>query len=377
MLLLKGGDVLALSTGQSGLVAVRWSPASGKWSAAGVAPFHPGFGLIALSDGRALVTGLAAATDPGDSLELFDPAQNAWRSIPGPGFGGVVCAAELPAGVVAITSDPLAPLRPQPLPRTRAARLDLATGAWTELARPPETDACTLTLLLDGRALLAFERRSVDPADTALALFDGRQFAFLHERLAPDSAGVRRGSERLDDGRVLHLLDWPYRAVLWDPRTGRVSAIDGPPLREDRPEVVVVPPARVLISGGIIPKGDERHDLWDPDTTSAALVWDLDARSASPIAPMLQPREMHALVRLADGRVLVSGGHGKAGHPLWPNVLALAGSAAGAAALLVCAGFAFRRSRSRVAAALSFLAGVAIAAGITVLFALSQLRFPS
>jgi hypothetical protein len=133
----------------------------------------------------------------------------------------------------------------------------------------------------------------------------------------------------------------------------------------------------VLISGGIIPKGDERHDLWDPDTTSAALVWDLDARSASPIAPMLQPREMHALVRLADGRVLVSGGHGKAGHPLWPNVLALAGSAAGAAALLACAGLAFRRSRSRVAAALSFLAGAAIAAGITVLFALSQLRFPS
>jgi hypothetical protein len=377
MLLLKGGDVLAMSTEQSGLVAIRWSPASGNWSAVGVAPFHSSFRLIALRDGRALVTSLETAAAPGENLELFDPAQNGWRSIPGPGFGGVVCAAEFPAGVAVLTSDPLAPLRPQPLPRTRAALLDLASGAWTELARPPETDSCTLTPLLDGRTLLAFERTTADPADTALAVFDGRRFALLHDRLAEDLAGLRLGSERLDDGRVLHLRLWDSRAVLWDPRTERVSTVDGPPPRVRRPEAVVVPPARVLISGGIIPTGDERHDLWDPDTTSAAQIWDLDAKSTSPVAPMLHPRETHALVRLADGRVLVSGGRGPAGHPLWPNLLALVGSVAGAPALLACVGIAFRRSRSRAAAALAFLAGVAVAAGITVLLVLSQLRFPS
>src|SRR5713226_7417213 len=90
--LLKGGDVLVLAEGQAGLKAERWSPSSGAWSPAGVATFHSQLRLIALHDGRALVTGIGAASAPGEGVELFDPAQNGWRSLPGPGHGGVICA---------------------------------------------------------------------------------------------------------------------------------------------------------------------------------------------------------------------------------------------------------------------------------------------
>src|SRR5437660_11559716 len=55
--LLRGGDVLEVSSRGDHVVAQRWSAASGEWRAAGSLPYRSQSRLLALLDGRALLWG--------------------------------------------------------------------------------------------------------------------------------------------------------------------------------------------------------------------------------------------------------------------------------------------------------------------------------
>jgi hypothetical protein len=362
---LASGDALAVTNSPRGLRAQRWSAKGGQWSSAGEIDYISRFRLIALRDGRALVAN--ADTIGAGEVQLLEG--NGWRALPSPGHGAVACVAEVAGGVLAVISDPLGK------PNTRAALLDLATAKWAEIAAPFETSSCTLTPLADGRALFAFERATVDPADTPLMIFD-RRFVMQREKLAANLAGIPSWAERLDDGRVLHLLWLPLRAVLWDPRSGRVSTRELDE-RTHAPMFARLSGGRLLATGGTIPTGDEHHDLWDPDATAEASIVDLDAGSATPVARMAQARELHSIVRLASGDLLVFGGRGPSGHVVAENALAFFEGALLALAIAAALTGAIRRSSSRVRDLLLFVAGAAIGFTATFLAVLSQFRFPS
>lgn len=165
-----------------------------------------------------------------------------------------------------------------------------------------------LVTLADGRVLLA-------------GGMDGRNQASATAELYDPSTGTWSGTGRmiearedasalrLPDGRVLMVggahsfagRELPT-AEVFDPATGRWSGTA--PMSEARmdPGVSLLSDGRVLVTGGSSPKGGfvalASAEIYDPATST----W-------SPAPSMATARYGHAAVVLADGSVLVVGGH--------------------------------------------------------------------
>ncbi len=96
------------------------------------------------------------------------------------------------------------------------------------------------------------------------------------------------------------------RWELWDPALDSMVASGSMQERRTRHRATLLPDGRVLVTGG------SRTDTTGAPEFSrtSAEVFDPDTRTWSPLPPMAVPRAGHEATRLADGRVLVTGGHG-------------------------------------------------------------------
>jgi len=158
----------------------------------------------------------------------------------------------------------------------------------------------------------------------ALALPDGRILAYgqgtesIFDPVTGESANVSLGpfvgpaALALPDGRVL-LLGSVEREPssrgatvvgILDPASGAVTIVGELPSSAFDPGFVVLADGRLLVSGGLDPSAPV-VDYFDT-------VWAFDPATgtATPLAPLRQPRMNHSMVVLDDGRVLIAGGGG-------------------------------------------------------------------
>lgn len=196
-------------------------------------------------------------------------------------------------------------------PDPAVERFDPATGLWAEAGSlERRREAHTATLLADGTVLVAGGADGWAPTaeapDGTWELYDpGTETIVATGRLVAQRSD--HGAVRLRDGRVLLVGGWSeetgigadtLRCELFDPatRTSReVGPLNGsatgatPVLLED---------GRVLVTA------------YDADGRELGTeLFDLATERWTVAASRLHRREYHATVRLADGKVMVIGGH--------------------------------------------------------------------
>jgi hypothetical protein len=210
---------------------------------------------VVLSDGRILVAGGAQGPDvvgvPIAGAEIYDPATDSWAVTGSMNSARMYhSVARLPDGRVLVTGATL-----------RGEIYDPATAQWTPtgLMVRPRSRHVSLTLP-DGRVLVAGGEIGSPSAPTYLA-----------------------------------------HAEVFDPATGSFAA--APAMLATRSELTgtLLASGQVLVTGG---KGSDRGgvELFDPAAGGGVGAW----RRAG---TMTDDRDGHAAVRLADGRVFITGGH--------------------------------------------------------------------
>lgn len=194
-----------------------------------------------------------------------------------------------------------------------ASRYDPATLTWAPVASMHAGRYAAVGLALaDGRALVAGGGDGTTPTATA-EIYD--RAANSWTLTAPMQAPRRLAAAvRLADGRVLVAGGEGPNGVaegaeVYDPATDAWT-LTGPvdALRES-PVLVTLADGRVLMAGGYRLDG---YGL-PTDYLSSAEIYDPATDAWTPAAAMSEPRLDASAARLADGRVLVAGGHG------WPS----------------------------------------------------------
>lgn len=304
---LDDGRVLVVG-GVGGEGADLYDPIGGMWTATGKLA-HERSGQIAapLPDGRVLVAGGSYDDRDRATTEIFDPASGRWsmgasmrrarenaRAAVLQDGRILVVGGDVGVGGVAMTAEIYDPV----------------TGRWsmTESPRRFRFGVTPLVTLADGRVLMAGGNdRHNQPTATA-ELYDpatGRWTGTGRMTRARADASALR----LADGRVLvvggaHSFGWRElpTAEIFDPATGRWSTAT--PMSEARTDrgVTLLSDGRVLVTGGSAPDRAfyplATAEIYDPATDT----W-------SPAPSMATARYGHAALTLADGSVLVVGGH--------------------------------------------------------------------
>ena len=314
--------------------------------------------MVALPDGRALIAG--GTTDPSspssalsnalDSTELFDPATGEFMA--GPDLGSArfgLTATLLPTGRVLLaggdllgTADLFYPAAPPQLGIPMTGGLRLLASA---------------TLLADGRVLIAGGTTIVlAPLPTARTLdtttiFDPKTRSFSAGPTMR-AARVSHAAVRMPDGRVLLIGGVGRSDSEWIDAT---AGTPGPALsgvRDDHTATLLAD-GRILIAGGQDETGRsfDSAEVLDPGASAFRLLtaimgtrradhqavltpdgsvlllggeddpgsgldviltsvdrFDPVSESFTPVTPLLVPRDDHRVVRLLDGRLLVTGG---------------------------------------------------------------------
>lgn len=214
--LLPDGDVLVMG-GELSLAGIpfveRYDPATDTWTVAG--EMNKGRALhtaTLLDDGRVLVVG---GYLPGNVAEVYDPATDAWRYTGGRSidFPDYHAAVRLDDGRVYVVD------------REVAGLYDPAAEAWTSLDSPAVGDRFAMTLLADGRVLVAGGDESPDfpPVTfyfdtTVLVDVTGGQWEYANAMLWGRAGHT---VTRLADGSVLAAggLNNPSTAEVFRPHT--------------------------------------------------------------------------------------------------------------------------------------------------------------
>jgi hypothetical protein len=271
--------------------AELWRPRTSRWSATDDVPSKRTMTtLIALSDGRAMVTGGATAEYVAkSSTAVYDPRRHRWA------VSGLLhtarmefAAAPLPDGGVIVAGGLLIDAHQNGRALRSAERWNPKTGRWTEIA---------------------------------------------------PLASVRMGAVAvtLDDGRVLVVGGFPSwgadrplaTAEIYNPRTGRWRSAGKLAGARSAFALIALPGGGALVVGGA--GGETRAELFDPDARTWSVV-----RGAAPVG------EQPAAAVLQDGRVLVvSGRTAKLYHPAshrWSRTVSLPGGMWNASAVLLSDG---------------------------------------
>jgi hypothetical protein len=309
---------LPIAVGLALLLGFPSSPATAAGGVCTRAPELPAFRIghtaTPLPDGRVLVVG-GAAPDPGGylvrlaSAALYDPARGAWART-----GDMLSARTdhtaslLPDGRVLVAGG--IDDRSRALDSTEM--YDLSRGLWTGAGTMAAHRAGhTATVLADGRVLLVGgwdDRGAVAMAE----LYDPSPNAWertgdLHEGRYEHTATL------LPDGRVLVAggigtgLQGLGSAELFDPTTGSWSRAPYMAAQRADHTATLLLDGRVLVAGGFElnnPNGDGGTFV----SLDSAEIFDPAGGKWSGTASLGAVRAGHTASRLADGRVLVTGG---------------------------------------------------------------------
>lgn len=325
---------------------------AGEW-AGGNGWLHP----VALPNGEVLVFAEGSLGHEKDAARWTPPST--WTAIPFPGARAVVAAARLPDGRVLLvdgerawTGDGLGPwkeagsLRYHSTP-TRAL-LPRAGGAllvpWDAGSKPEEGEAWYPSHLeWTGKT----DRWSEDPA-LAAAL------------RGLDSSQVRiHWAATLDDGRFLFIA--AGSGLLWDSVARAAKPLPTLPVEDlFAPSFVMLDHDRLLMAGG------------PAEGATEVFVLDAGKGAWTRLASLAEPRSRQVFTRLADGRVLMTGGGLLGWRKTGTRVTAILVVLVGASGLLG-PGVLLVRRRASVARWLGFAVGVliplAIGAGLLVVLA--------
>jgi len=270
-------DAVVLGTGRvlvAGITTALFDPTGNSWSA-GPAPATPRelHTTTLLGDGRVLIAGGRGADGTAlDSVELYDPATNAWSALLGTlgaaRFGHTATVITggrvLVAGGTGASGGALA----------TAELFDPGTRTWS--AAPPMLDARS------GHRAVPLDAKRVLVVGGALPTGEG------------DDAAALAYCEVYDvDGGT-----WSATGTLATPRKGHQAT----PLGK----------GRVLVTGGdavTAPDG-----TYDPHSLATAELFDPAAGTWSPAAPMPGGRSGHRGLLTRSGIVLVLGGTGGPEH---------------------------------------------------------------
>ncbi len=204
------------------------------------------------------------------------------------------------------------------LARDRRPGPPAASRSRARLLRPLAQARCfhAAAALPDGGAIVAGGTTDAGSPTVALllALSSTEVFAGGRFRPGPTLSAPRFGptATALPDGRVLIAGgDIAGTADVFDPLTGALSAAAVPLAAGPRllHTATLLPDGRVLLAGGV-----SVSLLPSPgyQTLATTEVFDPKTLAFSPGPALLAPRVSHAAVPLADGRVLVTGGEGRA-----------------------------------------------------------------
>lgn len=214
--------------------------------------------------------------------------------------GGVLAFLALIGAIVAFPSSPRRAAVPAATPGLGQVEHGfVVTGS---IAKARGLDEATMTLLADGRVLLAGGEDGDTPVATAEIYDPGRGV------WEPTGAMLRPTSEAtatlLDDGTVLVAGGIASDAAyLFDPRTGTWSpTTDMPYIRNDA-LAARLHDGRVLVVGGAGPRDNSNFS-----SQGTATLYDPRSRTWAITGSMTMPRNGAAMVVLGDGRVLVLGG---------------------------------------------------------------------
>jgi hypothetical protein len=237
-----------------------------------------------LPDGRVLLAGGEGdgGGDGGSTAEIYDPATGTFTATgsmthPRRGHGAVLLA----NGKVLIVG---------PHASYGAELYDPATGTFTPTGSPNEWQYIqSTTLLQNGQVLIAGNIRA-ELYDPATGKF-GWTGSFARLVYAYEAT-------LLNDGRVLFAGD--DTAQIYDPLAGLFTVAGQVGLGgvESHSQTLLAD-GRVLIAGGT-----------NLGRSSRAVLFDPSQNTFTPTGSLLWARDVHAAVRLEDGRVLMVGGDG-------------------------------------------------------------------
>ncbi|WP_309895643.1 kelch repeat-containing protein [Archangium sp.] len=186
---------------------------------------------------------------------------------------------------------------------------DEATNTWVSTGSPLSTHRLhTATLLSDGRVLVA-GGEGADPSASA-ELYEplSGSWSSTNPLLTPRH---EHAAVRLADGRVLVIGGKSTAgsrlasAELYTPSTGLWSSAGSMAHARRSFTATLLANGRVLVTGGLTDDGDE---CLGSNCLASAEVYDPHSGTWSTTGSMTRSRGFHSAVRLADGRVLVSGG---------------------------------------------------------------------
>jgi hypothetical protein len=366
---LGSGDYLATSelfdaVANGSPAAARVPTGPGHWQLAAAKPIHvpddnnPHPAEL-LPDGRVLMFPAEAYGD--FDAQVYDPKLDAWTTVfsrkappcsAGTVLGGcshpLLVAEPLGNGKVLLLT-----LDQQARTLAKAEIIDVKTGKATPAASPGKLGSARLDLLPDGRVWLnadshAFLYNPIADRWTATSnvpnglgmqtviavpgnrmLVGGSLKGMVYDpatgRWADAGSFPNTWSSysatRLPSGDVLlaggsHLqgttpagapiFTTTSQVMRWDHSTGLLAPAESMPVANSGHSTAVLADGRLLLMGGVDAVGG--HTSADP--VARAEIYDPAARSWSPAAPLPAARYYASAVTLADGRVLIVGGHG-------------------------------------------------------------------
>ena len=293
--------------------AELYDPATGLWTETGKLTYARYYHTATLlKNGKVLVVGGHADKDPRASAELYDPATGLWTETGKLTYARYYHTATLlPDGKVLVTGG-----HADNDPRASTELYDPTTGTWTETGKLVYARYLhTATLLPDGKVLVTGGHSKTDPLSTAELYYPvigrwaetGRMDAHGTINLYRHAATLLPDGTVLTTGGILKdtigVEESMQATLLYDPATGTWPFTSKWWLRSHHDHTATLLPNEdtILVAGG---GGDEAL------AQNNAQLLDLAAttRSYTDIT-MVRERAKHTATLLANGKVLLAGGH--------------------------------------------------------------------
>jgi Galactose oxidase, central domain/Kelch motif len=272
-----------------------------------------------LPDGRVLIAGGTpdgTGTSTLRSAELYDPAQGTFSPTGSMTVARVdATAVLLPDGRVLVAGGEV--LTDAATAKMSSAELyDPRTGTFSATgSMTAARQSCSLTLLADGRVLVAGGWDEHARMDLASAeLYDPNTGTFtatgsMHVGRSAMAAALLPGGSVLVAGGAITIDantgSDTASAELYDPRTGAFTTTG------DMPTALASRSATLLINGRILVSGGRGVPDF-LDGSPSADVYDPMNGTFTPTGSMARPRVRPTAIGLVDGKVLVAGGPGPA-----------------------------------------------------------------